>query len=221
MEIKIYEKVMSANDAIASEIRKLLSANNIIALNVIGSPGSGKTTVLEAVIPMLLKKKPPVESAVIEGDLATAYDAERLGSLGITAVQVNTGSGCHLDANLIYKPLKELLLEKINIIFIENVGNLVCPSQFDLGENAKIAVLSVSEGDDKAAKYPLLFRVASCVVLNKIDLLPYSNFNKERFWGQVRKINPNITCFEISAANGEGVEEFINWICKYKMCNEK
>jgi len=215
MEIKVYENVMKANDRIANQIREILDKNNVYAVNFISSPGSGKTTLLEKIIPRLQNKE--IKVGVIEGDLATTNDAERLKKFNIPVIQINTGSGCHLDANMILKPVQDLPLNNIDILIIENVGNLVCPTGFYLGENIKIGLISVPEGDDKPIKYPLIFNVAESIILNKIDLINYTNFSKENFYKYARQINPAIKIFEISALKEIGIDIFIEWLLKKKI----
>ncbi len=210
MEIKVYENIMKANDQIAQQIRKTLDKHNIFAVNFISSPGGGKTTLLEAIIPKLQSKK--IRVGAIEGDLATTNDAERIKRLKIPVVQINTGSGCHLDANILLKPVHDLPLDNIDLLIIENVGNLVCPTGFYLGENIKIGLISVPEGDDKPLKYPLIFNVAEAIILNKIDLLPYTNFKKEKFYKYCKQLNPNIKIFETSATKNIGIEKIVNWL---------
>ena len=209
MEIKILRNVMEANDAIAMRTRNLLSEKSVLAFNLIGSPGSGKTSLLEQTIEKL---KPRFSIAAVEGDIATTRDAERIARLDVPVVQLHTGGACHLNANLVHRSLSDLNLEDTDILFIENVGNLVCPVDFDIGEFAKVGVLSVPEGDDKPLKYPLLFRKSGCIVLNKIDLLPYVDFDRARFHSDVEKIDSNLKVIEVSCQTGEGIEDWVNWI---------
>lgn len=208
-EIKIYENIMKANDSIAGQVRNLLSENDIFSVNFISSPGAGKTSLLENIIPQL---KNDYNIAVIVGDLETARDAERLKKFDIETIQINTGSGCHLDANMIYNPLRDINLNEIDLLFIENIGNLVCPTAFDLGENIKIGLFSVPEGDDKPIKYPLILRNSNAVLLNKIDMMELSDFNKESFYNDIKKINPQIPVFETSIKENKGLDEFITWL---------
>lgn len=209
MEIKVMKSVMDENQNKADEIRKLLKENNVKMINLIGSPGSGKTTLLEKTLEHLKNK---YNIAVIEGDCATDRDAQRLKKYNIPIVLINTEGGCYLPSISIEKALKEIDLTDLDIIFIENVGNLVCPAHFDIGENAKIAILSVTEGDDKPGKYPLLFIEAKVVILNKIDLLEYTNFNKESFYNDLKKVNSKIKSIEISCINNEGLNNWFEWI---------
>ncbi|MBN1897205.1 MAG: hydrogenase nickel incorporation protein HypB [Spirochaetes bacterium] len=210
MEVKVYANVMKANDRIADQIRTLLDKYNIFAINFISSPGSGKTTLLESLIPHFISQN--IRPAVLEGDLATSVDAERIKKLDIPVHQINTGSGCHLDANMIFHPIQDLPLDTIDLLLIENVGNLVCPTGFYLGENMKIAMVSVTEGDDKVLKYPLIFHVSEALILNKIDLIPYTNFNKDKFYQYCAQVNPKVKIFEINAVKGDGVNALVEWI---------
>ena len=209
MEIKILRNVMEASDEIGMQTRNLLREKNVLAFNLIGSPGSGKTSLLERTIEKL---KPQLSIAVVEGDIATTRDAERIARLDVPVVQLQTGGACHLNANLVHRSLSDLNLEYIDILFIENVGNLVCPVDFDIGEFAKVGVLSVPEGDDKPLKYPLLFRKSGCIVLNKIDLLPYVNFERARFYSDIEQIDSNLKIIEVSCQTGEGIGDWVDWI---------
>jgi hydrogenase nickel incorporation protein HypB len=209
MEIKVLHNIMEANDRAADEVRATLAAAGVTVFNLIGGPGTGKTSLLEQVIPRLLGRK---RVAVLEGDIATTRDGERIGALGVPVVQLLTGGGCHLEAVLIAKALEEFDLEKVDIVFVENVGNIACPAEFDLGETAKVAVLSVTEGDDKPAKYPLLFHEMSALVLGKDDLLPLTDFDTQRFEGDVRNLNPTAPIFSLSCRTGEGVDAFVQWL---------
>lgn len=211
MEIKVLENILKVNDQFAQEIREELNKHNILTINMIGSAGSGKTTLLEQTIKRIKNK---IKIAVIEGDIETTRDAERIKKLDIDVIQINTKGACHLDAHLVQKALKSFNLADTQLIFIENVGNLVCPASFDLGEDFKVCVLSVPEGDDKPEKYPKIFRESKCVVLNKIDLLKHTTFNKENFYRDMKHINGKATIFELSALKGEGVENWCKWLLK-------
>ena len=200
---------MEASDEIGMQTRNLLREKNVLAFNLIGSPGSGKTSLFERTIEKL---KPQLSIAVVEGDIATTRDAERIARLDVPVVQLHTGGACHLNANLVHRSLSDYNLEYIDILFIENVGNLVCPVDFDIGEFAKVGVLSVAEGDDKPLKYPLLFRKSSCIVLNKIDLLPYVDFDKARFYSDIENIDSNLKVIEVSCKTGEGIGDWVEWI---------
>ena len=212
MEIKVMKSIMDANQNKACEIRKLLKEKKTKMLNLIGSPGSGKTSLLEKT---LEKIKDKYKIGIIEGDLATDRDAQRLKKYNFPIILINTEGGCYLPSITIEKAINELNLNDLDIIFIENVGNLVCPAHFDVGENTKIAVLSVTEGDDKPSKYPLLFRETEIVILNKIDLLKYTNFNKDVFYNDIRKINNNIKIFDLSCVSSKGLNNWIKWLGDY------
>lgn len=211
MQIKILKNVLDKNNDLAVKNKELLHQNNIRMINFISSPGAGKTTVLEKTLPLLKKKFRP---GIIEGDAYTARDAERLQKFDIPIVQVNTEGACHLDSNSISEALKEFNLNDLDLIIVENVGNLICPVGFDLGEDFRIAVLSTTEGDDKPSKYPMLFREAKAVILNKIDLLPYIDFDKELIFNEIRNMNPHIQIFEVSATKNEGIENWFKWLEK-------
>jgi len=207
MKIKVMEKVLAANDAWAEENRNFLKSRNIKMLNIIGAPGAGKTTFLEKTIDLLSQT---VKIGIIEGDIATSRDAERILQKNIPVYQINTGTACHLDANLVNTALRELCADtELDIIFVENIGNLVCPAEFDIGEHAKIALLSVAEGDDKIEKYPLLFSETQYLIITKTALLDYMNFNVEAAYNDFRKLNPNAKISMVDSLNGEG---FDNWI---------
>ena len=209
MEIKVVRKILEASIRVAEANRRILKEKNIRSFNFIGSPGAGKTSLIVKIIEKLKKD---YRIAVIEGDLATVRDAEIIAKANVPVVQINTEGACHLDANLVGKALEELPLESIDILFIENVGNLVCPTAFDLGEDIKIGVLSVPEGDDKPEKYPVIVKASKGIVLNKIDMLPYFKFDKERFYSPIRKLAPDMPVFEVSCETGEGIDEFVDWI---------
>ena len=209
MELKIVRNLLKANDDWAQKIRHLLLKHNIFSLNFIGSPGTGKTTILEKTIDNL---RDDYSILVLEGDIATTRDADRIQKHNVPAIQLLTEGSCHLSAHLVYQSLEQIELSPVDFLFIENVGNLVCPSEFDIGESAKIAVLSVPEGDDKILKYPKLFREATCFLLNKVDLLPYLDFDKSRIYEDLNKLNPQITIFEISAKTGQGMDSWNEWI---------
>lgn len=207
--VRMERDILSKNDAYAARNRARLVADGILALNLVSSPGAGKTTLLVATIEALGGAMP---IAVIEGDQETANDAERIREAGAPAVQINTGRGCHLDAHMIGHALDRLAPEPAGILFIENVGNLVCPAAFDLGENHKVAILSVTEGEDKPLKYPDMFAAADVMVLGKVDLLPYLDFDAERCVEYARRINPEIEVLRLSAKTGEGMDAWIAWI---------
>ena len=208
-EIVVETDILSKNNLIAERNRGYFEAKNIFTLNLVSSPGSGKTTILEKTISKLKKQ---ITCAVIEGDQQTMNDAERIDATGAAVVQVNTGTGCHLDSEMINQGVKKLNLENDSILFIENVGNLVCPALFDLGETHKVVIISVTEGDDKPHKYPTMFSVSDLCIINKTDLLPYVDFDVEKCKEYARQVNPNIEFIEISATKGEGMDKWTNWL---------
>ena len=209
MKIKVVESVMKANDAVAAANRQRMESAGLLAVNILSAPGSGKTTLLEKVIPLL---SPTLRSAVLVGDLQTTRDADRLGTLGIQVVQINTGQGCHLSATQVAQGLECLELDDVDVLFIENVGNMVCPAAVDLGEHTRVAMLSLPEGDDKVAKYPTLFQPADVILLNKIDLAEVLDFDRERVRQDLAKINTRAPLLEISTRTGEGLQTFCDWL---------
>lgn len=209
MKIVLDENVLADNNRAAEYNRALFERTDTLVINMMSSPGSGKTTILERTIEAL---SPEFRIGVIEGDLATQKDADRIRALGAEAVQINTHGGCHLDARMIAKTLSQLPLDDLDILFIENVGNLVCPSGYDLGQHHKIVVLSVTEGNDKIPKYPLMFRRTELVLLNKIDLLPYVDFDLDEAVADLRGIHPDSRLIPLSAKTGEGMEAWLNWL---------
>ncbi len=209
MEITIMKNILDRNNNKADEVRELLSKKNVLMVNIISSPGAGKTTLLERTIE---KIGSDIRVGVIEGDVATDRDAQRLKRFNIPLVVINTEGGCHLDSHSISKVLPLFDLDRLDILFVENVGNLICPSQFDLGEAFKLAVVSTAEGDDKPAKYPMLFRDAEAVLLNKTDLLPYTSFRIDNFRSDLGKINAGIPVFEVSCTQGYGLDSWYRWI---------
>lgn len=209
MQIPVVRNILEANERLAQGIRDDMARRGILTLNLISSPGAGKTTLL---VDTLRDLGGELKMAVIEGDLQTDNDARRVAETGAQAVQINTEGGCHLNSNLIQEALKSLNLDGLDILFIENVGNLVCPVEFDCGEDAKVAILSVAEGDDKPEKYPLLFHVARAMLLNKVDLLPYVDFNPERAKKFASRLNGDLAVFEVSARTGQGMEEWYAWL---------
>lgn len=204
MEIKIMKNIMYANDRIAKENRKFFKENNIKVINIMASPGSGKTSVILKIIAALKKD---IKIYVIEGDIASSIDAEKIEQQGIPVVQINTDGGCHLDANMIKTVIEDMNIEQDSILLIENVGNLVCPSTFDLGEGVKMVVSSVPEGHDKPYKYISMFEAADVIILNKIDLIPYIDFNKEEYYKGIRVLNEAVPVFEISCRTNEGIKQ--------------
>lgn len=209
MLIKVMQSVLAANENKAAELRNLLRSKNIFMINLISSPGSGKTTLLEKTIPLLL---PRFKVAVIEGDVATDRDAQRLAHLNIPLALINTEGACHLEAVSIEKALNSFALDNLDVIFVENVGNLVCPAEFDIGEDIKVAVLSTPEGADKVGKYPLLFSEASLVLLNKIDLLEYLDFQRQIFYNDLKNLNPTLPVIEIACNKGDGMAQWMAWL---------
>ena len=207
--VQIERDILSKNDGYAAENRAYFRQRGVLALNLVSSPGSGKTTLLVRTIHALQQSVPV---AVIEGDQQTANDAERIRATGAPAIQINTGKGCHLDAHMVGRALPQLPLAKDTLLFIENVGNLVCPAAFDLGEAAKVAILSVTEGEDKPLKYPDMFQAARLMLLNKCDLLPYLEFDVERAMENARRVNPAIEIIRVSATSGEGVADWLAWL---------
>lgn len=207
--VEIEINVLDKNNQIAQRNRQRLAARGQLALNLVSSPGSGKTTLLTETLKRLRDTTP---CAVIEGDQQTVNDAERIRATGTPAIQVNTGKGCHLDAQMVEDAMARLPLADNGVLFIENVGNLVCPAGFDLGERHKVAVLSVTEGEDKPLKYPHMFAAASLMLLNKIDLLPYLNFDVEKCMAYAREVNPNITILLVSATRGDGMSAWLAWL---------
>jgi hydrogenase nickel incorporation protein HypB len=209
MEIKIMKNILDRNQDKANEVRKRLEKKKVVMINLISGPGAGKTTLLERTCEELTSR---LRIGVIEGDITTDRDAQRLKKYNIPIVVINTEGGCHLDSHSISKVLDLFDLENIDILFVENVGNLVCPAHFDLGESFKIAMVSTAEGDDKPEKYPMLFREAKAVLLNKTDLIPYTNFNLSSFKKDLIKINSQIPLFEISCTKGDGLKEWFDWL---------
>jgi hydrogenase nickel incorporation protein HypB len=207
--LRLERAVLSRNDEIAARNRSWLAARRIVALNLVSSPGSGKTTLLERTI---LDLGASVAVSVVEGDQETDNDARRIRATGAPALQVNTGTGCHLDAAMLERALPALGPPERSVVFVENVGNLVCPALFDLGERAKVLVASVTEGDDKPEKYPHMFRASSVLVLNKVDLLPHVTFSVDRFLERARRVNPALRVFLVSATRGDGLDGWCSWV---------
>lgn len=207
--IDLETRILAKNDALAARNRAWFSGREILALNLVSSPGAGKTTLLERTIADL---NGGPKFFVIEGDQATTADAERIRAAGAAAVQINTSTGCHLEADMVARGLAELKPAVCSILMIENVGNLVCPALFDLGERAKVVILSVTEGEDKPLKYPHMFRAAEIMVLNKVDLLPYVDFDVSRAIANARQVNPDITVLQLSARTGDGLDAWYQWL---------
>ena len=207
--LELEKDILHQNQLGAERNRGFFEALNIFAMNLVSSPGSGKTSLLEKTIADL---KNEVEFSVIEGDQQTTNDAERIHALNVPVLQINTGKGCHLDSEMIAKSLKELKPKQNSILMIENVGNLVCPAMFDLGENQRVVIISTTEGEDKPLKYPDMFFTSNICIINKIDLLPYLKFDLEKLKENAKKVNPNITFFEVSATSGEGMEAWYEFL---------
>ncbi|CAN5455380.1 hydrogenase nickel incorporation protein HypB [soil metagenome] len=213
--VSLEEKILAKNDLIAARNRGWFEGCNILALNLVSAPGSGKTALLERTISDLQKE---LFISVVEGDQATVNDAERIKKSGCPVVQINTGAGCHLDAQMLATGLKQLNPPRDSVLFIENVGNLVCPALFDLGEMCKIAILSVTEGEDKPVKYPHMFRAAELLILNKIDLLPHLDFDIEACKTYALSVNPKLKIFEVSVRSGDGLEAWYDWLRQALAC---
>jgi hydrogenase nickel incorporation protein HypB len=209
MQIVVAQDILKANDQIAQRNLERLDAAGVYCINVLGSPGAGKTTLLEALAPHLSGQ---LRFAVIEGDPATTRDADRIEALGVPNVQINTGGGCHLDANMVVSALDNLKLESLDLLFIENVGNLICPSGYRLGERLRAVILSVAEGDDKVAKYPPMFQRVDALVVNKLDLLPYLEYDLGKVKSDVKRVAPDVHMMTLSAKTGEGVANLADWI---------
>lgn len=209
MELDVLSNILAANDAVAAANRRRCDEAGVLVINLMSSPGSGKTTLLEQTVRAL---QGGLRVGVIEGDIATSRDAERLAVLGIPVVQINTGSSCHLDAPMVSAALARFTLADLDLLFVENVGNLVCPAEFDVGEHHKVMLLSVTEGDEKPLKYPAMFRVCGALLINKVDLLPYTNFNLAAAAGHSRQINPKLAILPLSCTSGEGLSEWLSWI---------
>jgi hydrogenase nickel incorporation protein HypB len=207
--VQIEQDILAKNNAYAKQNRERLAERGIFALNLVSSPGSGKTTLLCKTIDMLRGK---ANVAVIEGDQQTSQDAERIRATGAPAIQINTGKGCHLDAHMVGHAMEKLSLAEDSLLMVENVGNLVCPAAFDLGEAHKVVILSVTEGEDKPIKYPDMFRAATLMLLNKCDLLPYLSFKVDAAIDFARRVNPGIEVIQVSATTGQGMDEWLKWL---------
>ena len=209
MKIDLHQPILDKNDRIASENRDLFKEKRVFVLDLLASPGSGKTSTILATIEAL---RDEFNIAVIEGDIASNVDAERISAQGIAAVQINTGGACHLESDMIRRAVNALDLDSLDLIIVENVGNLVCPTDFDLGEGAKVMILSVPEGDDKPLKYPGVFQVAEAIILNKVDTMSVFNFNEQAFRDAVEQLNPKAPIFPIAATKGQGVDAWTEWL---------
>ncbi len=211
--ITVERKVFEKNDIIASKNRKDFIDNKIFVINLVSSPGSGKTSIVEKTIELSEDK---IKLGVIEGDLQTDLDAQRVGAFNVPVVQIVTNGACHLEASLVRDAYKKLNTAKFDILFIENVGNLVCPAGYDLGEDLKVSIVSTTEGDDKPLKYPSMFRNSSALIINKTDLLPYVNCNLENLKNNALKVNPSLKIFTTSCTSGEGITDWIDWLISNK-----
>lgn len=209
MKVKVVTRILEANDRIAEENRKIFKKAGLFVINLMSAPGAGKTTLLERTIQAL---SGTLKIGVIEGDITGSDDAERILSTGAPAVQINTGGACHLDANMVSEVLNDIPLRDLDMVVIENVGNLVCPAEFDVGEDIKVMLLSITDGHDKPLKYPLMFRESSALVLNKTDLLPYTNVDIEKIKNDALSLNPSLKIFEVSCKTGDGLGQWIEWL---------
>lgn len=209
MKISVVKDILEANDRIARENRGIFDEHGLMVVNLMSSPGAGKTSLLEKTIDGL---KDDLRIGVIEGDIQSSQDAERIARKGVSVVQINTGGACHLDGNMIRDTFEEFAFNALDLLVVENVGNLVCPAEFNVGEDCKIMLLSVTEGDDKPAKYPLMFHESKVLLINKIDLLPYLDCSLEKIKTEARKVNPRLEIFDISCKTGEGLEKWQAWL---------
>ncbi len=209
MKVSVVKDILAANDRIAQENRAIFDEKNLLVFNLMSSPGAGKTSLLEKTIVAL---KDQLNMGVIEGDIQSSQDAERIAAKGVPAVQINTGGACHLDGNMIRDTFKEFDLDNLELLVVENVGNLVCPAEFQVGEDFKVMILSVTEGEDKPAKYPLMFHESKVLLINKIDLLPYVDCSVERIREEALKVNPALKIFEVSCKTGEGLDAWCDWL---------
>jgi len=209
VSVTVVRNILEAQEKIAKVNRALFDSKGVFVINLMSSPGAGKTSLLERTIAAL---KDHFRIVVIEGDIQSQEDALRIKRLGVDAVQINTGGACHLDANMIQSALEQVSLDGCNLLIVENVGNLVCPAEFELGEHKKVMILSVTEGDDKPLKYPLMFQKSSVLIINKIDLLPYVTCDVDKIKRVVRELNPQIEIFEVSCKTGEGIDQWLEWL---------
>jgi hydrogenase nickel incorporation protein HypB len=207
--IELEKDILHHNEVMASRNKGYFDAKNIYALNLVSSPGSGKTSILERTLQDL---RDDISFYVIEGDQQTMNDANRIDALDIPVVQINTGKGCHLESDMVYDAVKKLNMKDHSVLMIENVGNLVCPSMFNLGESKRIVIISTTEGEDKPIKYPDMFHTSDICIINKVDLLPYININLDKLKDYALRVNPNLKFFEVSATNGQGMEDWYTWL---------
>jgi len=210
--ISVVKQVLDANDRIAQENRRLFDEKGIYVINLMSSPGAGKTSLVERTIEELRQR---YKLAVIEGDIQDTYDAERVAALGIPVVQINTGGGCHIDANMVREAMADLTLDGVDLLIVENVGNLVCPAEFKVGENDKIMILSTPEGADKPSKYPLMFHESSVLLINKMDLMTHVSFDLTKARADALKCNPALAIFEVSCKTGNGLDGWFAWITEH------
>jgi hydrogenase nickel incorporation protein HypB len=209
MKVPVVEKILSANDCLARENQALLDAHGVLGVNLMASPGAGKTSLIEGTIDVLQGR---LRLGAVDGDIATSLDADRLAGRGIPAVQINTGGNCHLDANMLKSALPDVPLDEIDLLLVENVGNLVCPANFQIGTHLNVVIASIPEGDDKPYKYPPMYTGVDVLVINKIDLLPYLDFDLDYFKQGVAILNPGVTTFEVSCKTGEGIPAWADWL---------
>jgi len=216
--VPVVEEILSANDHLAAQNRRILDEAGVFAINIMSSPGAGKTSTIVATQNLL---KDRVRLGMINGDIATTIDADRAAAVGVQALQINTGGTCHLDAVMLSTALKEMDLSNIDLLIVENVGNLICPSNFKLGTHLSVVIASVPEGDDKPYKYPTMYRGVQAMIVNKIDVLPYFNFNMEHFIKGVEILNPGLTTFKTSCTTGEGQQEWADWLVAQVQANKE
>jgi hydrogenase nickel incorporation protein HypB len=211
MNIPVVEQILFANNTLAEDLRRKFDAAGVFGINVMASPGAGKTTVITGTVERLLNR---LKIGYVDGDIATSIDAERIAALDVPVVQINTGGNCHLDANMLAPAVDKLPLDDIDLMIVENVGNLICPANFQLGTHINVLVASVPEGDDKPYKYPTMYRGVDVLILNKVDLLPYIPFDVERFKHGVRVLSPNLKTFEVSGLHGDGMDAWVDWLAE-------
>ena len=208
-KVSVVEKIHSANEQLAREIRQRLDNSSLFSLNIMASPGAGKTSLIEKSLELL---KSDYKIAAIDGDVATSIDADRAAEAGATAVQINTGGQCHIDAHMLRNALMELDLDRFDLLLVENVGNLICPASFKLGTDKNVLIASIPEGDDKPYKYPAMYQDVDALIINKIDLLPYVKFDMDYFQKGVQMLNPDLITFPVSCTTGDGIEAWVNWV---------
>lgn len=211
MEISVMSNILEKNEETAAELNAMFTRRGILAVNLLGSPGGGKTSLVEQTVSLL---KDDFAIAIIEGDLYTSKDADRIAAHGVPVIQINTHGGCHLDAAMVKAAIDQLDLNKLDILIIENVGNLVCPAEFAVGEHAKVVILSVTEGEDKPLKYPLVFQQSAAVIINKVDLLPYTDFAIESAVRDIAGLNPQAAILQVSCKSGSGLTDWLDWLKK-------